>query len=71
MERLIANLVDNALLYNVDHGRVDVATETLAGHAVLSVVNTGPMVPPEESGDSLSPSADRAPIERAGRTDTD
>jgi signal transduction histidine kinase len=48
VERLIANLVDNALRYNVDHGRVDVATDTRVGRAVLSVVNTGPMVPPDD-----------------------
>jgi signal transduction histidine kinase len=48
VEGLIANLVDNALRYNVDHGRVDVATDTRVGRAVLSVVNTGPMVPPDD-----------------------
>jgi signal transduction histidine kinase len=45
VERLVANLVDNAVRYNVPDGRVEVATKTEAGHAVLSVVNTGPAVP--------------------------
>lgn len=45
VERLIANLVDNALCHNTDLGRVDVTTTTRSGHAVLSVVNTGPIVP--------------------------
>jgi signal transduction histidine kinase len=44
-ERLAANLVDNALRYNVPRGRVDVSTGTRTGHAVLSVANTGPAVP--------------------------
>lgn len=55
VERLIANLVDNALRYNVDHGRVDVETETRAGHAVLSVVNTGPLVTPGDIGRLFEP----------------
>jgi signal transduction histidine kinase len=43
-ERLVANLVDNAARYNVPNGRIEVATTTRAGHAVLTVLNTGPMV---------------------------
>jgi signal transduction histidine kinase len=46
-ERLVANLVDNALRHNVAHGVVEVSTATWAGHAVLSVSNTGPVVPPD------------------------
>ena len=46
-ERLVANLVDNALRHNVPHGAVQVSTATWAGHAVLSVSNTGPAVAPE------------------------
>jgi signal transduction histidine kinase len=45
VERLVANLVDNALRHNLPDGRVEVATKTEAGHAVLSVTNTGPTVP--------------------------
>ncbi len=48
VESLIANLVDNALRHNVDRGRVEVATEMRAGCAVLSVVNTGPVVSPDD-----------------------
>jgi signal transduction histidine kinase len=44
-ERLAANLVDNALRYNVPGGRVDVTTGTRNSRAVLSVANTGPAVP--------------------------
>ncbi|MEN3280567.1 MAG: hypothetical protein V7607_1707 [Solirubrobacteraceae bacterium] len=45
VERVVANLVDNALRYNVAGGHVEVATEADAEHAVLSVINSGPMVP--------------------------
>jgi signal transduction histidine kinase len=47
-ESLIANLVDNALRYNVPEGWVKVATATVAGCAVVSVRNSGPVVPPAE-----------------------
>jgi signal transduction histidine kinase len=45
IERLIANLVDNALRHNVPDGRVEVGTATEGGHALLSVINSGPVVP--------------------------
>ena len=43
-ERLIANLVDNALRHNEAGGRVEVTTTTRDGRAVVSVSNTGPLV---------------------------
>jgi signal transduction histidine kinase len=48
VESLIANLVDNAIRHNVDSGQVEVLTGTRSGSAVLSVVNTGPVVAPED-----------------------
>jgi signal transduction histidine kinase len=45
VERLIANLLDNAIRYNRPGGRVEVATGTTAGRAWLSVTNTGPAIP--------------------------
>jgi signal transduction histidine kinase len=45
VERLVSNLVDNALRYNAPGGRVDVRTEHRSGRGVLSVANTGPVVP--------------------------
>jgi signal transduction histidine kinase len=47
-ERLVANLLDNALRYNQPHGRIDVTTSAKAGTAVLSVANSGPQIPPGE-----------------------
>jgi hypothetical protein len=44
-ERLIANLIDNALSYNVPAGQVEVTTGARKGHAFLLVANTGPPVP--------------------------
>ena len=47
-ERLVANLLDNAVRYNVPGGRVEVGTATEDGHAVLSVRNTGAVIPPDQ-----------------------
>jgi signal transduction histidine kinase len=54
-ERLAANLIDNALRHNAPGGWVQVWTGRRAGHAVLSVVNTGPVVPPAEVGRLFEP----------------
>ena len=47
LERLVANLIDNAERYNIAGGRIAVSTATRDGASVLRVVNTGPVVPPE------------------------
>jgi signal transduction histidine kinase len=48
VESLVTNLVDNGLRHNIEAGRVEIATTTIAGRAVLSVRNTGPVVPPDQ-----------------------
>jgi signal transduction histidine kinase len=48
VERLVANLVSNAIHHNVDGGSIELATATRDGHAVLTVVNTGPTIPASE-----------------------
>ncbi|WP_433418423.1 sensor histidine kinase [Microtetraspora malaysiensis] len=45
-ERLVTNLVDNALRHNTSPGWVEVETRTADGHAVLTISNSGPRVPP-------------------------
>ena len=45
IERLVGNLVDNALRHNVPHGNVTVATSTDGSSAVVTVTNSGPVVP--------------------------
>jgi signal transduction histidine kinase len=44
-ERMAANLIDNSLRHNVPGGRVEISTRTTGRRAVLSIVNTGPVVP--------------------------
>jgi signal transduction histidine kinase len=48
VERLVANLVRNAVRHNVAEGRVEVMTGSRAGRAMFSVANTEPMVPAGE-----------------------
>jgi signal transduction histidine kinase len=48
LERLAGNLVANAIRHNLADGRVEVATRTEAGRAVLSVANTGLPIPSSE-----------------------
>jgi signal transduction histidine kinase len=48
IERLVANLVDNALRHNVPSGRLDVSTTTKNSAAVLTVSNSGPIIPADQ-----------------------
>ncbi len=48
IERLVANLLTNAVCHNTPGGRAEVRTGTKNGQAVLSVTNTGPLIPPAD-----------------------
>jgi signal transduction histidine kinase len=54
-ERLVANLIDNAIRHNVSGGQVEVRTGSRNGSAVLSVVNTGPVISAAEVGRLFEP----------------
>jgi signal transduction histidine kinase len=45
LERVLENLVDNGIRYNVSEGHVEIATGALGERAWLTVTNTGPVVP--------------------------
>jgi signal transduction histidine kinase len=45
VERLVSNLIDNALRHNVANGRVQVLVQSRADQAMLRITNTGPLVP--------------------------
>ncbi len=64
-ERMVANLADNALRYNMAGGWVQVTTGTRNGHAVLLVANTGPDVPADQIQRLLQPFQRLSP-DRAG-----
>ncbi len=48
VERVVANLVANAVRHNIPGGRIDIATHTRAGRATFTIANTGPLVPTNE-----------------------
>jgi signal transduction histidine kinase len=48
LERLIANLLDNAIRHNVPEGQVEIATGVRDERAFLAVANGGPAIPPED-----------------------
>jgi signal transduction histidine kinase len=47
-ERLVVNLVDNAVRHNVTGGHIDITTRADAGRAVLEIVNSGPVIPQDD-----------------------
>jgi signal transduction histidine kinase len=68
VERLISNLVENAVRHNIAGGRVQVLVETRDGRPTLKVENTGPTVPAGEIPRLLQPFQRVAP-ERVGEHD--
>jgi signal transduction histidine kinase len=64
LERLAANLYDNAMRYNVPDGDVWLSTAAIGGRAVLTVGNTGPVIAPETVPGWFEPF--RRPRERTG-----
>jgi signal transduction histidine kinase len=54
-ERLIANLVDNAIRYNTAAGDIWISTRTTAGSSQLTVANTGPVISPADAGRIFQP----------------
>jgi len=48
IERLVANLLDNAIRHNITDGLVQISTQTRERHTILTVNNTGPVIPPSE-----------------------
>jgi signal transduction histidine kinase len=55
LERLIANLLDNAIRHNVTGGHVEITTGARHQHAFLVVTNSGPTILPEEVPRLLQP----------------
>ena len=54
-ERLIANLVDNAVRYNTAAGDIWISTRTTAGSSQLTVANTGPVISPADADRIFQP----------------
>jgi signal transduction histidine kinase len=54
-ERLIANLVDNAVRHNAAAGDIWISTHTAAGSSQLTVANTGAVINPADADRILQP----------------
>jgi signal transduction histidine kinase len=67
-ERMVANLIDNAIRYNLPGGSVEARTETRYGHALLTVANTGSRVPADKV-DQLFQPFQRLPADGATHPD--
>jgi len=61
ISRLVSNLLDNAIRYNLTGGRVEVRLAASTTHATLTVTNTGPPVPPSHINRLLEPFQRAAP----------
>ncbi|TDC59795.1 HAMP domain-containing protein [Micromonospora sp. KC207] len=48
IERLITNLVDNAIRHNTPGGWVRIHTGTTGNHSTVRIANAGPVIPPAE-----------------------
>ncbi|MGI9007611.1 MAG: sensor histidine kinase [Streptosporangiaceae bacterium] len=46
LDRMVANLIGNAIRHNIPGGEVSVVAGTRDGEAFLRIMNTGPVVPP-------------------------
>jgi signal transduction histidine kinase len=55
LESLVSNLVDNAIRHNSADGRIEITTSMRSGAAVVSVGNTGPVIPTTETTRLLQP----------------
>jgi signal transduction histidine kinase len=55
IERLVMNLVDNAIRYNTPAGTIHLVTASQSPYVEFRVVNTGPVVPPDAVPGLLQP----------------
>ena len=55
LERLAANLIDNAIRHNIPGGRLDLQVTASGSHPTLKITNTGPLVPAGQASRLLQP----------------
>jgi signal transduction histidine kinase len=54
-ESLVANLIDNAIRHNLPGGQADISTALTTAGAVITVGNTGTLIPPHAVDDLFQP----------------
>jgi signal transduction histidine kinase len=62
-ERLVANLLDNAIRYNEPGGRLEISTGMRGGCPFLAVSNSGPLIPADQLSRLFQP-FERMPVVR-------
>ncbi|WP_039827743.1 sensor histidine kinase [Nocardia testacea] len=71
LERLVQNLVDNAVRYNLpEHGWVSVRSRSVGDHAQLTIDNSGPVIPDFEVDGLFEPFRRSACTERLADSGT-
>jgi signal transduction histidine kinase len=55
LERLVANVVHNAVRHNVEGGWISITTDARDGHAAIVVANGGPPIAPDDVLDLTTP----------------
>jgi signal transduction histidine kinase len=55
LERLAANLIDNAIRHNLPGGRLDLQVTASGSHPTLKITNTGPLIPAGQASRLLQP----------------
>ncbi|GII82384.1 hypothetical protein Ssi03_03740 [Sphaerisporangium siamense] len=66
VESLVANLLDNAIRHNHPDGHVEITTRTCGAQAVLTVTNSGPVVPGDQIQRLFHPFQRLAPDRHGG-----
>jgi len=61
LERMAANLIDNAIRHNVPDGRLRVRVAASGGQATFTIINTGPVIPASRASRLLQPFERLAP----------
>ncbi len=55
LQRMAANLIDNAIRHNITGGRIGIQVTTSGGHPTLTITNTGPFIQPGQATRLLQP----------------
>ena len=66
LERLAANLIDNAVQHNIDGGHIDIHVTGSGSRATLTIGNTGPVIPAGQITRLLQPFQRLAPGRQPG-----
>ena len=55
LQRLVTNLIDNAIRHNIPHGEISIHVTASGQHPSLTITNTGPVIPPDQVTRLLQP----------------